>query len=64
VLAQPYHEFDKATLHVTSPTGGVGDSEEGVYPRGVKPLRVVPPLLAMLAMTGILTGPEADQVGV
>jgi hypothetical protein len=63
-LAGPYQVCDKATLHVASPTGGSGDGEGGVYPRGVTPRRVLRPLVAMLAMTGVLTGPEAEQVGV
>ena len=58
----PYEEFAKATLHVASATGGVG--EDGVYPRGVTPRRVLRPLVAMLAMTGVLTGAEAEKVGI
>lgn len=65
-LTRPYQACRKATLHVASPTGG---AQEGVdkaskYPRGVTPLRVLRPLVAMLAMTGVLTGPQADQIGV
>lgn len=65
-LTKPYQVCRKATFHVASPTGG---AQEGVdraskYPRGVTPLRVLRPLVAMLAMTGVLTGPQADQIGV
>jgi hypothetical protein len=62
----PYEECARATLHVASPTGGVGQSEGegGVFPRGVTPRRVLRPLVAMLAMTGVLTGPEAEKVGI
>jgi hypothetical protein len=67
-MAAPYAVCDKATLHVASPTGGAytedADTREAVYPRGVKPRRVLRPLVAMLAMTGVLTGPEAEKVGV
>jgi hypothetical protein len=63
-LAGPYRVCDKATLHVASPTGGAGDGEGSVYPRGVTPRRVLRPLVAMLAMTGVLTGPEAEMVGI
>ena len=65
-LASPYWMCDKVTLHVASPTGGAGDSEGGVgfYPRGVTPRRVLRPLVAMLAMTGVLPGPEAERVGI
>jgi hypothetical protein len=60
---RPYHDCAKATLHVASPTGGAGQ-RGGVYPRGVTPRRVLRPLVAMLAMTGVLTGSEAEKVGV
>jgi len=65
-MAAPYAVCEKATFHVASPTGGAdsGTSEGGVYPRGVTPRRVLRPLVAMLAMTGVLTGPEAERVGV
>lgn len=68
-LAAPYEAVtsEKATFHVASPTGGAKeDSEEksGRYPRGVTPMRVLRPLLAMLAMTGVLTGPQAELIGV
>ena len=64
VLAGPYRLCDKTTLHVASPTGGAGDGEGSVYPRGVTPRRVLRPLVAMLAMTGVLTAPEAEKVGI
>lgn len=66
VLAEPYQVCDKATLHVASPTGGAKEGEEksSKYPRGVTPLRVLRPLVAMLAMTGVLTGSQAEMIGV
>jgi hypothetical protein len=66
VLTKPYQACPKATLHIASPTGGSqeGDGKDSKYPRGVTPLRVLRPLAAMLAMTGVLTGPQADMVGV
>jgi hypothetical protein len=63
-MAEPYEVCDKTTLHVASPTGGTDTGEGGVYPRGVTPRRVLRPLVAMLAMTGVLTGPEPVKVGV
>jgi len=63
-MAEPYEVCEKATLHVASPTGGADSAEGGVYPRGVTPRRVLLPLVAMLAMTGVLTGPDAEKVGV
>ena len=66
VLTEPYKVCKKATLHVSSPTGGAQEGEDtsGKYPRGVTPLGVLRPLVAMLAMTGVLTGPEAERIGV
>jgi hypothetical protein len=63
---RPYHECARATLHVASATGGAGppEGQGGVYPRGVTPRRVLEPLLALLAMTGVLTGVQAEEVGI
>jgi hypothetical protein len=61
--ALPYNECSKATLHFASSTGGPG-LEGGVYPRGVSPRRVLRPLVAMLAMTGVLNSSEAGKVGI
>lgn len=65
-LTKPYQACGKATLHVASPTGGAkeGEDKASKYLRGVTPLRVLRPLVAMLAMTGVLTGPQAGQIGV
>jgi hypothetical protein len=59
----PYEECSKATLHFASSTGGPG-LEGGVYPRGVSPRRVLRPLVAMLAMTGVLNSSDAGKVGI
>jgi len=66
VLTEPYRVCKKATLHVASPTGGAQEGEDkgSKYPRGVTPLRVLRPLVAMLAMTGVLTGPQAEMIGI
>jgi hypothetical protein len=65
-LTKPYQACRKATLHVASPTGSAQEGVEKAskYPRGVTPMRVLRPLVAMLAMTGVLTGPQANQIGV
>jgi hypothetical protein len=63
-MAAPYDKCPKATLHVASATGGSGAEMNTVYSRGVRPRRVIRPLAAMLAMTGVLTGPEAEKVGI
>jgi hypothetical protein len=62
-MAEPYEVCDKATLHVVSPTGGPAGGG-GFYPRGVTPRRALRPLIAMLAMTGVLTGADAKEIGV
>jgi hypothetical protein len=63
---RPYALCGKATLHVASATGGpgppAGTGEK--FPRGVVPRRVLGPLVALLAMTGVLTGERAQRVGV
>jgi hypothetical protein len=66
ILTEPYRVCEKATLHVASSTGGAkeGEDKNSKYPRGVTPLRVLRPLVAMLAMTGVLTGPQAEMIGV
>lgn len=66
VLTEPYRVCAKTTLHVASSTGGAKEGEErgSKYPRGVTPLRVLRPLVAMLAMTGVLTGPAVEMIGV
>jgi hypothetical protein len=64
-LTAPYRDYPKATLHIASPTGGAAEGVDrtAVYPRGVTPLRVLRPLIAMLAMTGVISGPVAEQIG-
>jgi hypothetical protein len=61
-LTAPYQACGRATLHVTSATGGPPDGA-GTFSRGVAPRGVLRPLLAMLAMTGILPGQEAERIG-
>ena len=64
-LTRPYQDCDRATLHIASPTGGPSEGgPEPAFPRGVTPHRVLRPMVAMLAMTGVLAGPEADKVGI
>jgi hypothetical protein len=66
VLTEPYQVCRRATLHVASATGGSQEGEDkgSKYPRGVTPARVLRPMIAMLAMTGVLTGPQAEKIGV
>jgi hypothetical protein len=58
---RPYTDCGKATLHVASATGG--PAYGSVYPRPVTPCRVLAPLIALLAMTGVLPGEPFQRVG-
>ncbi|MFC4591235.1 hypothetical protein [Sphaerisporangium corydalis] len=60
---RPYREGRKATLHVASATGSdiVVDK---TFVRGVRPCRVLNPLISLMAMTGVLTSPEARKIGI
>jgi hypothetical protein len=62
----PFDDCAKVTLHVASATGGAAsrDSDAEVYPRGVSPRRVITPLVSLLAMTSVLTGEQAQKVGI
>ncbi|MCA1671426.1 MAG: hypothetical protein LC799_04230 [Actinobacteria bacterium] len=61
-----FHTFTRCTLHFVSSSGGdaSGDSPETEkFERGIRPMRVLQPLIAILAMAGIITGAEAKKVG-
>ncbi|GAB2843282.1 TRAFAC clade GTPase domain-containing protein [Lentzea nigeriaca] len=64
--AQPmlgtYEKFRRGTLHVVSATGVAVDLNNQ-YPRGVRPARVLRPLLALMAMIGLVDHQEAVEVG-
>jgi hypothetical protein len=62
----PVERCERATLHFASATGGSASGNPPVYPRGVRPRRVLEPLLAVLAMGGILTSEyvTGGQVGI
>lgn len=63
VAVAPYAEFERCTLHFVSASGGDVQAERKEFSRGVRPLRVLEPLVSILAMAGVLTGPEAQKVG-
>ncbi|MFI6740458.1 hypothetical protein ACIBI9_46695 [Nonomuraea sp. NPDC050451] len=50
----PYDKCHKCTLHFVSATGSA--PTDGRFPRGVRPRRVLAPLVSLLAMTGVLRG--------
>jgi hypothetical protein len=58
---EPFNRFRQCTLHVMSATGSSPVNQS--YPRGLRPRRVLEPLVAILSMTGVISGAEADQVG-
>jgi hypothetical protein len=67
---RPYSVFAQTTLHFVSATGSAGVDEENEFGepikrfvRGVLPQRVLDPLVAVLAMSGMF-GPAAQRVGI
>jgi hypothetical protein len=66
---RPYEAFPRCTLHFVSASGGEavpvksGDNFKKRFPHGVRPARVLAPLVSILAMTDVLAGPEAEKVG-
>jgi hypothetical protein len=67
---RPFEAFTRCTLHFVSASGGDaipvnpgGEISKNYFPRGVRPTRVLEPLVSILAMTGMITGPEAEKVG-
>ncbi|GAA3591847.1 hypothetical protein GCM10022419_088360 [Nonomuraea rosea] len=50
----PYDKCRKCTLHFVSATGAA--EADGRFPRGVRPRRVLMPLISLFAMTGVLRG--------
>lgn len=57
-----FERFHRSTLHVVSATGSQADGND-LFPRGVRPARVLRPLLALLSMCGLVDGPQAAEVG-
>ena len=67
---RPFEAFHRCTLHFVSASGGDAAPAESSgrtgarrFPRGVRPAHVLAPLVALLAMTGVIGGPEAAKVG-
>lgn len=59
----PFSVFNRCTLHFASASGSEAALEKEVFPRGFEPLRVLEPLVAILAMAGMIEGPQARLVG-
>jgi hypothetical protein len=69
VWLRPVVECGQATLHLVSATGGPSIRRKGrgeVFSRNVEPHRALGPLLALLAMNGLITLPDTvgEVVGV
>lgn len=65
---RPFEAFGRSTMHFVSASGGDAADDSGDklgrhFPRGVHPTRVLEPLVSILAMTGVIPGPEAGKVG-
>jgi hypothetical protein len=61
---RPFDAFRRCTLHFVSASGGDADeTDERRFPRGARPAHALAPLIAILAMTGVIGGPEAAKVG-
>jgi hypothetical protein len=56
--ARPYQECSRATLHVASATG------TSAVERGVRPMRVLKPLVSLMAMTGMIHTSDAETMGI
>ncbi|MGW3467742.1 hypothetical protein ACWDKQ_04555 [Saccharopolyspora sp. NPDC000995] len=56
----PFSVFDRCTLHFVSASGSEAAPGEERFPRGFEPVRALQPLIAILAMAGMI---EADRVG-
>ncbi|SMD27611.1 TRAFAC clade GTPase domain-containing protein [Kibdelosporangium aridum] len=61
-MTRLYNEFERCTLHFVSATGGAVASDDR-FPAGIRPRRVLTPLLALFAMSGVITGQQAERVG-
>ncbi|RSM69642.1 hypothetical protein DMH04_45815 [Kibdelosporangium aridum] len=61
-MVKLYHEFERCTMHFVSATGSAVANDDR-FPVGIRPLRVLTPLLALFAMSGVITGPQVDLVG-
>ncbi len=62
-VLEPFAEFDRCTLHFVSATGKDVEHGERSYARGPNPIRVLEPLVSILAMAGVIPGPESEKVG-
>lgn len=60
---QPFEVFTRCSLHFVSASGGDVSAEKQEFPRGVRPLRVLLPLVALLAMAGVIDDARTAWTG-
>ncbi|MFI0976499.1 hypothetical protein ACH4SP_05670 [Streptomyces sp. NPDC021093] len=58
---KPFDDCGRCTLHFVAATGG--QERDAAFPHGVRPRRVLAPLLSIFAMCGLLPGADRDEVG-
>ncbi|MFI0464547.1 hypothetical protein ACH347_10750 [Saccharopolyspora sp. 5N102] len=59
----PFSVFNRCTLHFVSASGSEAAPGEERFARGFEPVRALEPLVAILAMAGMIGGEAAGQVG-
>jgi hypothetical protein len=60
-MTELYRIFQHCTMHVVSATGVAVADER--YPRGVRPTRVLRPLVTLLATLGVVRLPDTNGAG-
>ncbi|MCC3653859.1 hypothetical protein LIX60_20830 [Streptomyces sp. S07_1.15] len=58
---KPFDDCARCTLHFVAATGAQARGD--VYPHGIRPRRVLTPLLSVFAMSGLLPGARWKEVG-
>ncbi|MEU8887493.1 hypothetical protein [Streptomyces sp. NPDC048442] len=58
---KPFDDCGRCTLHFVAATGG--QERDAAFPHGVRPRRVLAPLLSIFAMCGLLPGADREEVG-
>ncbi|OII66005.1 hypothetical protein BJP40_14895 [Streptomyces sp. CC53] len=59
---RPFDDCARCTLHFVAATGG--EARHDHFPHGVRPRRVLAPLLSLFAMCGLLPGVDEEEVGI
>jgi hypothetical protein len=59
----PFDAFRRCTLHFASASGSEAAPDGTGFARGFAPVRVLEPLVAVLAMAGLIDGDQARMVG-